>query len=599
LNTPQTISQLFFNAVDRFGTKRAALRHKQAGQWTDITHQELARSVQHTALGLRELGINRGDRVAILSENRPEWAIADLACLTSGFVDVAIYATLTASQISYILNDSRATAVFLSDRKQLDKIEDIRNELTHLRHLIAFDDLGDDAPVTTLAQLKQRGATAEPKHPMYRDDALSLQPDTLATLIYTSGTTGDPKGVMLTQGNFASNVSSALKILTIGPDDSCLSLLPLSHAFERTCGFYATLQAGATINYAESIDQLRANMLEVRPTILISVPRLYEKIFSRIIERALSGGAIRKRMFFWAKRVAERWTDLRLSRKPIPSTLATKRAIADRLVFRKVRAETGGRLRFFVSGGAPLAPDIARFFHAAGLPILEGYGLTETSPVLTVNPYEAIRIGTVGRPIPGTEIRIAEDGEVLARGPGIMTGYYNKPDATAQALDPDGWFHTGDIGEIDPEGYLKITDRKKDIIVTAGGKKIAPQPIENRLESSPFVANAVMIGDKRKYAIVLVVPDIRACRQWAGERRLTATGSAAELIALPEVAAKVEREVMVLLRDLARFEMPKKVILLPEEFTVENGELTPTLKVKRHVIEAHYRELIDAAYEPD
>jgi long-chain acyl-CoA synthetase len=340
-------------------------------------------------------------------------------------------------------------------------------------------------------------------------------------------------------------------------------------------------------------------MLEVRPTILISVPRLYEKIFSRIIERALSGGAIRKRMFFWAKRVAERWTDLRLSRKPIPSTLATKRAIADRLVFRKVRAETGGRLRFFVSGGAPLAPDIARFFHAAGLPILEGYGLTETSPVLTVNPYEAIRIGTVGRPIPGTEIRIAEDGEVLARGPGIMTGYYNKPDATAQALDPDGWFHTGDIGEIDPEGYLKITDRKKDIIVTAGGKKIAPQPIENRLESSPFVANAVMIGDKRKYAIVLVVPDIRACRQWAGERRLTATGSAAELIALPEVAAKVEREVMVLLRDLARFEMPKKVILLPEEFTVENGELTPTLKVKRHVIEAHYRELIDAAYEPD
>lgn len=246
-----------------------------------------------------------------------------------------------------------------------------------------------------------------------------------------------------------------------------------------------------------------------------------------------------------------------------------------------------------------MAPDIARFFHAAGLPILEGYGLTETSPVLTVNPYEAIRIGTVGRPIPGTEIRIAEDGEVLARGPGIMTGYYNKPDATAQALDPDGWFHTGDIGEIDPEGYLKITDRKKDIIVTAGGKKIAPQPIENRLESSPFVANAVMIGDKRKYAIVLVVPDIRACRQWAGERRLTATGSAAELIALPEVAAKVEREVMVLLRDLARFEMPKKVILLPEEFTVENGELTPTLKVKRHVIEAHYRELIDAAYEPD
>ncbi len=598
MKNPDTLPQLFFQAIERFATKRAALRHKVGAQWKDITHQEFARRVQHTALGLRELGIKAGDHVAILSENRPEWAIADFACMNSGIVDVTVYPTLIASQIEYLLNDSESIAIFISDRTQLDKIEEIRTRLPHLQHIISFDDLGDEAPVTTMKRLIRRGAAAEPKYPTYREDALALPPETLATIIYTSGTTGDPKGVMLTHHNFTSNVLGALQILSVGSDDVCLSILPLSHAFERTCGFYTMLKAGVTINYAESIDQLRDNMMEIRPTVMISVPRLYEKIYARVIDRALSSGAVKKRLFFWAKRIGEQWTDLKLTGQPIPAFLRTRKKIADRLVFSKVRAQTGGKLRYFVSGGAPLAEDVARFFHATGLPIIEGYGLTETAPVIAVNPLEAVRLGTVGRAIPRTEVTIAENGEILTRGPGLMKGYFNKPDATAAAIDSDGWFHTGDIGEIDSDGYLRITDRIKDIIVTAGGKKIAPQPIENRVKASPFVSNAVMIGDKRKFVVILVVPDLDACRKWASNRRLTLPETNDALVALPEIAAKVEREVMVHLRDLARFEMPKKIILVAEDFTLERGELTPTLKVKRKVVEDHYKDEIDAAFVP-
>jgi long-chain acyl-CoA synthetase len=355
------------------------------------------------------------------------------------------------------------------------------------------------------------------------------------------------------------------------------------------------LHAGATINYAESIEDVARNMLEVRPTVMLSVPRLYEKIYARVVDAAHSGGSIKKRIFYWARRVGERWADLALLGKPVPGGLAVQRRLADRLVFKKLRARTGGRMRFFVSGGAPLVPEISKFFAAAGLRILEGYGLTETSPVIAVNPYERLKIGTVGPALPGVEVRIAEDGEILARGPGIMKGYFNKPDATAEAIDGDGWFHTGDIGELDEDGYLRITDRKKDLIVTAGGKKIAPQPIENRVKTSEFVQNAVMIGDKRKFAIILVVPNRDALEQWAGKRNLD-MDSADKFLKLPEVVAKLEREVMVHLRDLARFEMPKKVLVVEEDFTEERGELTPTLKVKRRVVEEHYGDLIESAF---
>ncbi len=371
-------------------------------------------------------------------------------------------------------------------------------------------------------------------------------------------------------------------------------MLPLSHVFERMVD-YTLFHAGVIINYAESFELVRQNLLEVRPTVVLSVPRFYEKVYAAVLENALSGGGLKRSIFFWAKRAGDEWATYRLAGLRVPLGLAVKHAIADRLVFAKLRARTGGRMKLFVSGGAPLGAEIAKFFFSAGLPVVEGYGLTETSPVLTINPLERIKIGTVGKAIPEVRLKIAPDGEILAQGPGIMQGYFNKPEATREAIDSDGWFHTGDIGELDAEGYLKITDRKKDLIVTAGGKNIAPQPIENLVKSSKFVANGVMLGDKRKFPIMLVVPNFEQLERWARERHL-AFASRAELIALPDAQAKVEREVMGELRDLAKFEMPKRVLLLEHDFTIESGELTPTLKVKRRVVEKRYKELVDRTY---
>jgi long-chain acyl-CoA synthetase len=358
---------------------------------------------------------------------------------------------------------------------------------------------------------------------------------------------------------------------------------------------YTLLAAGVIINYAESFDKVAQNLQEVRPTIVLSVPRLYEKVYARVLENALSGSALKRRIFFWAKRVGEAWATLRLDQRPVPGWLAFRHQIADRLVFAKLRARTGGRIRYFISGSAPLSPEIAKFFFSAGLPVLEGYGLTETSPVLTLNPWQRPRIGSVGVTFPDVRLQIAPDGEILAQGPNVMQGYYNKPEATAEAIDAEGWLHTGDIGELDADGYLKITDRKKDLIKTAGGKYIAPQPIENRVKLNKFVANAVLLGDKRKFSIILIVPDFEALEPWAKGRGLT-YGSRRELLALPAVQEKMNAEVGGMMSDLAKFEMPKKVVLLENDFTIESGELTPTLKVKRRVVERNYQQLIDTAY---
>ena len=591
----ETVNQLFLGAVQRFSTKRAALSYMADGEWQDITHQSLARRVQHVGLGLRELGIQPGSRIAIISTTRPEWVIADLACLTVCCTDVAIYPSLPAHQVQYILQDSTSCAVFVEDREQYDKILEIRNQLPHLRHIIAFDTLGPDAQAMEMRRLVQLGAATEGKYPDYHADAMAVPPDALATLIYTSGTTGEPKGVMLTHNNLASNAVAAVTVLPVGPEDVCLSVLPLSHGFERTPGYYAMLHAGVTVCYSSSTGEVAANMAEIRPTVMIAIPRFYEKIYGRVLENALSGGGVKKRIFLWGRRVGEAWADLKLGKQPIPAVLALQYRVAHRLLFSKLHRRTGGRLRFFVSGGAPLAPEIAKFFYAAGLPVLEGYGLTETSPVVCVNPLESPRIGTVGLPVPGSEVRIADDGEIITRGPNVMAGYYGNPDKTAEAIDNDGWFSTGDIGEIDDDGYVRITDRKKDIIVTSGGKNIAPQPIENRVKTSRFVSNAVLIGDKRKFPMILIVPDTDALRKWAGDRQL-AVDSSADLLGHPDIAAKVEREVMVTLRDLASYQMPKKVLLIEEDFTIENGMLTPSLKTKRRVIEERHKARIDACY---
>jgi len=590
-----TLNQLFFTTVDRHAGLPAAFRSKVGGTWVGITHREALERVQAISLGLRELGIQPGDKISLVSENRPEWALADYACLAARATDVPIYPTLTAKQTEYILRDSESVAVFCSTAEQVSKVLEVRGSLPGLKHVIAFD--GDAARrpgVTALSAVEAKGRAAAAKHPNWKQEALSAQPDDLATLIYTSGTTGDPKGVMLTHHNIWSNVQAVLQMIPIGSGDECLSMLPLSHSYERMVD-YTLFQAGVIINYAESFDTVAANLGEVKPTVVLSVPRLYEKVYARVLENALSGSAIKRTIFFWAKRAGEQWATLAIAGLPVPRGLAIKKKIADRLVFSKLQARTGGRIRFFVSGAAPLSADIAKFFYSAGLPVIEGYGLTESAPVLTLNPLDRIKLGTVGRAIPGVELKIASDGEILARGPNIMQGYYKLPEATKEVLDADGWLHTGDIGELDSDGYLKITDRKKELLKTAGGKYIAPQPIEGMIKRNKFVANAVLYGDRRKYPIVLVVPNFDNLERWAKERNLS-YGSHAELIQLADVQAKVEREVMSMLKELAKFETPKKVLLLENDFTIESGELTPTLKVKRRVVEKRYKDQIDSTY---
>jgi len=595
-----TLNQLFFTTVDRHAGLPAAFRSKVGGAWVPVSHRQALERVQAISLGLRELGIKPGDRVAIVSENRPEWALSDYACLTSRTTDVPIYPTLTAKQTEYILRDSESVAVFVSTAAQLDKVLEAKGggNLSDLKYVIVFDGAAVSQRrgegIVSLEAVEAKGRAAAPKHPNWRAEALQAQPDDLATLIYTSGTTGDPKGVMLSHYNIWSNVQAVLQMIPIGGGDECLSMLPLSHSYERMVD-YTLFHAGVIINYAESFDTVAANLGEVKPTVVLSVPRLYEKVYARVLENALSGSAIKRNIFFWAKRAGEQWATLSLAGLPIPGGLKLKKKIADRLVFSKLRARTGGKIRFFVSGAAPLSADIAKFFYSAGLPVIEGYGLTESSPVLTLNPLDRIKLGTVGRAIPGVELKIAQDGEILARGPNIMKGYYKLPDATRETIDADGWLHTGDIGELDSDGYLKITDRKKELLKTAGGKYIAPQPIEMMVKRNKFVANAMMYGDRRKFPLILIVPNFDNLERWAQERGLT-YATRAELLRMPDVQAKVEREVMDMLRELAKFETPKKVLLLEDDFTIENGELTPTLKVKRREVEKRYKALIDASY---
>jgi long-chain acyl-CoA synthetase len=595
VSAARTLNELFFGASDRYRSRPAALRVKRDGRWRTISYAELFERVHEACAALRELGIAPGDRLAILSENRPEWAITDYACLAARCADVPVYPTLPAKQVEYLLRDSAAVAVCVSTRVQLEKIREIRDTLPALRHVIAFEPGLEGPGVLGFDTLLERGRAAMAKYPSWREDALRVAPGDLATIIYTSGTTGEPKGVMLTHGNIASNVAACLPILPMTDRDECLSLLPLSHIFERMAGHYLMFDAGVVISYAESVEAVQTNLVEIRPTVCCAVPRVYEKVYARALELASTASPIRKKIFFWAKRVGDEWTTRRLGGRMIPLDLRFARMVANLLVFSRLRARVGGRLRYFVSGGAPLSPEIARFFYAAGLVILEGYGLTETSPVITVNTPARFKIGTVGPPIPGVEVRIADDGEILTRGPHVMTGYYNKPEATRQALEPDGWFHTGDIGEIDAEGFLRITDRKKDLIVTAGGKKIAPQPIEGLLKLNKFITNAVLLGDRRKFPIALLVPNFDRLETWARDAGLR-WESRDQLAALPEVEAHLAAEAKKNLRDLAQFEVPKRFLVLPRDFSIENGELTPKLSVRRKVVEEHYAGPIAAVY---
>ena len=592
---PGTLTRLFLDAIATF-SKPAALRYKADGTWHDISHAELLVRVRRASLALQSMGFARGDRVAILSENRPEWAIADYACLMAGMADVPIYPTLPAEQMVHILNDSGAVALFVSTPEQAAKIARIRPDVPALKTVISFCAPAPQGCDLTMAELLARGEPLDtPEHAArWQRDALATQPHDLATLIYTSGTTGLPKGVMLTHDNLYSNVFASLPVLQPQDDDVALSFLPLSHIFERMAGHYMLFAGGCTIAYAESIDAVAANLGEVRPTILSSVPRIYEKLYARIMEGGNAGSGLKKAIFQWSLGVADQWADAYLAKRSPGAVLAWKYSLAQKLVFSKIKARLGGRLRVACSGGAPLAATINKFFVAAGLTLVEGYGLTETSPVISVNRLDNIRVGTVGQLVAGVEVAIAADGEILTRGPSVMQGYYRNSEATGEAIDMDGWFHTGDIGTMQ-DGFLRITDRKKDIIVTAGGKNIAPQPIENRVVTNKMVSQAVMLGDKRKFPVMLVVPDWDALLKWTAHKGITGTDRRA-LLSDPQVVEKMDREVRGEMAGLAKFEAPKKIALLEQEFTIDGGELTPSLKIKRRVINEKYKGLIDSLY---
>ena len=567
--------------------KPDAFRHKVDGAWKNVSSAEARDTLERVAAGLAARGVRPGDRVAILSENRLEWALADLAILTLGAATVPIYATLTPQQTRHILGDSGAQIAFVSTRAQIAKIESIRAELPALKEVIAFDDEG---PTTWRGLLETSLDAAAGAR--FGD---LVKPSDVATLIYTSGTTGAPKGVILTHANLVSNVTDALVDFSIGPDDVALSVLPLSHVFERMAGHYTMLCRAVTIAYAENVDALSANMAEIRPTIVLAVPRLFERIYQRAIDSAEDGGPLSRAIFDRARAHAMAWSRRKVKGEKIGSGLALAHAVFDRLVYAKLRDKTGGRIRFFVSGGAPLHPEIAEFFMGAGLTVLEGYGLTETSPVIAVNRPNANVPGTVGPPIRNVVLRIAEDGEILVQGPGVMRGYYNLPEETQQAL-AGGWFHTGDIGHLDDRGHLVITDRKKDILVTAGGKNLAPQPIENALKTSPLIAEAVLIGDQRPFVTALIVPAFPALEAAAKARGISFVARE-DLVRHPDVRALYEKEIASLTKDLARFEQIKRFALLDRELSQDEGELTPTLKVRRKVVLKRYEDVIDGLYE--
>jgi long-chain acyl-CoA synthetase len=585
-----------YRAVFRDHPRPDAFRHKAGGAWHDVSSADAQLTIERVAAALSARGIVPGNRVAILAENRLEWALADFGILTAGAATVPIYATLTAATARHILFDSEARLVLVSTAEQLAKVRQVAGELPGLRTAVLMDPaVGESIGTVTWADLLAEGQAALAQDPdAARRLGDAVTPETIATLIYTSGTTGVPKGVMLTHANLVSNVRDALLDFVIGPADSAVSVLPLSHIFERMAGHFTLISRGVSIAYAESVDTFAADLAAVRPTIVFAVPRLFERIYARVIDAAVAGGAVKRLIFFKARDVALRWARGLVAGAKASPWLALQHGLYDRLVYAKLRARTGGRIRFFVSGGAPLNSEIAEFFLGAGLPVLEGYGLTETSPVIAVNRPAHNKPGTVGPPIANVLVRIADDGEILVQGPGVMKGYLHLPGETEAALE-GGWFHTGDIGHLDTDGHLVITDRKKDLLVTAGGKKVAPQPIENALKTSKYIAEAVLIGDKRPYVSALIVPHFEQLEAYARYKGISFV-ERKDLIRHPAIVDLIRRQVAEHTKELARFEQIKRFDLLANELSQDAGELTPTLKVRRKIVVQRYAREIDALY---
>ncbi len=596
---PLNLVDMVYRTVQRYGQKDA-LMAKVKGVYKAITYADFWEQVAHTAHALLERGVGKGDKVAILSDNHPYWAISDLAIMSIGAVSVPIHSTLPRNQVSYILHNSACEFIFVGNERQLQKLE--LEEFQHERVVIyepAEKPPAENFPAS-MQEFLSRGKRNSTED--WQDGFMQITREDLATIIYTSGTTGHPKGAMLTHGNILANVEGVqFWVLEARPDDIMLSHLPLSHIFERMAGQFFPFYVGATIAYAESIDTVQDNLLEVRPTVLVSVPLLFERVYAQAMKMVESGTPIRKKVFHWALGVGEERyryylscpTDELMRKAELPKEFRRRWKISERLVYQKVKQKLGGRIRGFISGGGALNPEIGQFFWSVDLPVLEGYGLTETAPVICVNPFSRSKVGTVGKPLPNLEIRLAADGEVLVKGPSVMSGYYRDPEATAEAFEGE-WFKTGDIGQLDEDGYLRIIDRKKRILVLSTGKNIAPQPVENALHQSPYIENAVLVGQNKKYVIALLAPDFTNLKEWCRHKGIH--GSPQELLSNKQIQALLTREVTKYTKKFAQYEQPKKLLFVNKEWTVETGELTPSLKVRYAEVEKKYKAAIDHLY---
>ncbi len=575
---------------------------KVRGSYEAISYTDLLEKVEAFAAGLYKMGVVKGDVIGIVSENRLEWVVADMAIAGLGAVDVPVFPTLTAKQEEFIFHHCNARVIIVSNRFQFTKILKVRDSLPALKHIIIMnDDVDtDDSMVRRFSVVAEEGRehmSADQRRMWFARQCEDVQPSDLLTIIYTSGTTGEPKGVMLTHANLVANVQGASEAIKITPKDVILSYLPLCHSYERAAGYYTVFACGATIAFAESIETVVENLKEVHPTVMTSVPRLFERIRNRVLAEVEKETPSKQKIFRWAFDIGKEYYKTAQAGH-VPTSLKLKNTLADKLVFGKIRERMGGRLRLFVSGGAALPLEVGEFFLSAGLKIIEGYGLTEASPCIAVNRVEDIQLGTVGRPLFNVQVRIADDGEILVRGDNVMKGYLNSDSATREVIDGEGWLHTGDIGILTKSGHLKITDRKKDILVSSGGKNIAPQPIENALSQSRYIDQMVLIGDRREYCTALLVPDFDAVRVYADEKGLLYSSNS-DLAANSEVHREIQRDINRLQSDFSKYEKVRKFALLSEPFSVENGDMTPTLKVKRHIVERKYAGLIDALYAGD
>ncbi len=588
----KTLSQLFLNTIKSY-PKPDFMLYKKEGQYVPISTEEWGDRVKYLALGLKDLGFQSGDKMILLSENCPEWVMSDFASLCLGGITIPIYNSLVPEQMKYIIENSDARFLICASPELWEKIEVIRSELMKVDHFITFQETAPDGALN-LKEVFEKGKALDQKDPgLFEKTALAVKPDDVASIIYTSGTTGLPKGVILTHDNFMSNITEVLKIIDITEKDTVLSFLPLSHVLERMVTF-GYVHQGCSIAYAESLETLGENLLEIRPHIMVNVPRVLEKIYAKVIDNVLASSSLKRKIFFWAVKVGKEYGKKMLNKEPVSGGLKFKRKVANKLVFSKIVAKTGGRVRFFVSGGAALAKDIAEFFYAIGIVVLEGYGLTETSPVISINTFDNLRFGTVGKLLPGVEVKIAEDGEILAKGPNIMKGYYKMDVATAEVMDGD-WLLTGDIGHLDDDGFLVITDRKKDIIVTAGGKNVAPQQIENLVKTNPYISNIVVVGDQRKFISALVIPEYEKLEEYAALNKIDFK-SHADLAANEQIISFVESEIDRMTPNLASYEKVKKIVLLDREFEIDKGEITPSMKVKRNIVEDKYNKEINKLY---